>query len=119
MKKLLFLFSLLFLAFGSRAQAPSQAADTPRYFAQCMLDIPDNGSFMQLESDLRANPNVQVARLDLITRRAFIVTQNLPSFSQEDFLSWLGSQAPAASCIQVGLLGTDQVRPYPFTNCND
>lgn len=116
MKLFIFLVCVLGSSLASRAQATSEG---PHYFAQCMLDIPDETEFSNLENALRANPYVQVVRLDKVTRRAFLLTKDLPSFSQEQFSAWLGEYAQDASCIQVGLHGVDQVNPYPFTECND
>lgn len=119
MRHCLVIICLLGLSFVSKAQTPQTVEPEPRYFAQCMLDIQDESVFFQLEADLRANPNVGVARLDWVTKRAFLVTKDLTSFSREQFESWLGEQASNATCIQVGLHGVDQVNPYPFTNCEN
>ncbi len=115
MRTLLLLVCLVFVSFASKAQT----TEGPKYFAQCMLDIDDQTTFQNLESELRLNPYVQVVRLDWISKRAFLLTKDLSSFSIEQFRSWLGEHATNASCIQVGLHGTDPVNPYPFTNCEN
>lgn len=119
MRNCLVIICLLGLSFFSKAQT-TQTGDTgPKYFAQCMLNIEDENIFHQLEADLRANPYVSVARLDWISKRAFVLTKDLSFFSREQFESWLGEQAAQATCVQVGLHGVDPVNPYPFTNCEN
>lgn len=109
---------LLCASFASKAQT-APAADSPNYFAQCMLHIEDEQLFRQLETDLRAHPHVSVVRLDWYSKRAFLLTKDLTAFTPEQFASWLGEQAEKATCIQVGLHGIDPVNPYPFTNCEN
>jgi hypothetical protein len=116
MKYLIVIICFFGLSFASNAQESSQ---TPKYFAQCMLDINDEPAFHALEESLRSNPYVSVVRLDWSTKRAFLVTKDLTSFTQTEFSSWLGEYADQATCIQVGLHGVDQVNPYPFTNCEN
>lgn len=103
--------------FTSFAQEGVQAA--PKYFAQCMLSIEDETEFRTLEENLRANPNVSIVRLDWYSKRAFLLTKEINTFSESDFSAWLGEYADDASCIQVGVHGVDQVNPYPFTNCDN
>lgn len=116
MKRLLLLVCLLCISFAGKSQTTEAG---PKYFAQCMLDIEDEATFTNLESELRLNPYVQVVRLDWISKRAFLLTKDLSTFSIEQFRSWLGENATNASCIQVGLHGVDPVNPYPFTNCEN
>jgi len=116
MKYLIVIICFFGLSFASKAQEISQ---TPKYFAQCMLDINDEPAFRSLEESLRNNPYVSVARLDWPTKRAFLLTKDLTSFTEQEFSSWLGEYADQATCIQVGLHGVDQVNPYPFTNCEN
>jgi len=116
MKRFFLVICLLGLSMGAKAQTSTEG---PHYFAQCMLNIEDQQVFSDLEASLRSNPYVSVARLDWNTHRAFLITKDLTSFSREQFESWLGASASNASCIQVGLHGTDVVNPYPFTNCEN
>jgi hypothetical protein len=116
MKYFLIIVCLLGLSFVSQAQSSSEG---PKYFAQCMLNIDDEQTFRNLEQSLRDNPYVGVVRLDWISRRAFLLTKDLTSFSVEQFQSWLGEEASQATCIQVGLHGIDPIAPYPFTNCEN
>lgn len=97
----------------------TQSAQTPKFFAQCMVDINTTEQAEELTLILRENPYVEVARVDWPTKRVFILTKNVTDFTEGNFSSWLGTYATAATCIQVGLHGVDQVNPYPFTNCNN
>jgi hypothetical protein len=116
MKYFLIIVCLLGLSFVSRAQNNYEG---PRYFAQCMLNIDNEQTFRSLEQSLRDNPYVEIVRLDWTSKRAFLLTKDLSSFSVEQFQSWLGEQVSQATCIQVGLHGTDAIAPYPFTNCEN
>ena len=97
----------------------SQTAQTPNFFAQCLLDISTDEQADELSTILRENPYVQVARVDWPTKRVFILTKDISHFTETNFNSWLGVFSSSATCIQIGLHGTDRVNPYPFTNCND
>jgi hypothetical protein len=116
MRYFLVIVCLLGLTFVSRAQ---NTTDEPKYFAQCMLNIEDETTFRDLEQSLRNNPYVSVVRLDWISKRAFLLTRDIASLSEEQFQSWMGIHANQAFCIQVGLYGTDVINPYPFTNCEN
>ena len=97
----------------------SQTPQEPKFFAQCMLVLNAHEEAEQLTLDLRENPYVEIARVDWPTKRVFILTKNTSNFTEADFISWLGTFASSASCIQVGLHGIDVVQPYPFVNCNE
>jgi len=115
MKKLTILICFIGLSFSGFSQSTTEP---PKFFAQCMLNIEDETIFRSLEDELRANPYVQVVRLDWTSKRAFLLTKELTSFTVEEFQGWLGTNVSSASCFQVGLHGTDQVNPFPFTNCD-
>lgn len=95
----------------------SQEQHPPHYFAQCLLNIDNQADFDALNLDLQSNPYVKVVRLDWHTKRLFLLTQDINGLPLGTFNSWLGTYLPAASCVQIGLHGTDQVNPYPFVNC--
>lgn len=109
---------VVFLGFLSGAKAQTNT-EHPVYFAQCMINLDDQETFTQLEQSLRDNPYVKIVRLDWISKRAFLLTKDIDAFSKEQFRSWLGAHADAASCIQVGQYTIDPINPYPFTNCDN
>lgn len=116
MKNLLLLLLLVFISSTSFSQT---ANSTVHFFGQCMVSSLDNQELIELELHLKQNPYVQVARVDLVSKRVFILTKDISSYNLNDFKSWLGEKESAATCIQVGLHGVDQVNPFPFTNCNN
>jgi hypothetical protein len=108
---------LFFSFFGFSQQTANQTA--PEFFAQCMLNITDATQLTALEMQLRSIPFVRVARVDIPTHRVFLVTKDVNSFTETEFIAWMGTYASNYTCLQIGLLGVDNVNPYPFTNCND
>lgn len=114
--KLILVTAMLFLSANFTF---SQQQSNTHFFAQCILNIDDQAVLTSLEADLRQMPFVQVVRIDIPTKRVFLLTQNLEEISIESFKSWLGGHSESASCVQVGLHGTDVVQPYPFTNCTN
>jgi hypothetical protein len=118
MKSILTILLLTATSFWGFSQTTVQQS-APQYFAQCMLTITDEAQFNELQEDLRQNPYVALVRLDWHTKRAFLLSKDITSLDETQFLSWLGVYASNATCIQVGLHGIDQVKPYPFTDCEN
>ena len=116
MKTTIILVLLLFFSGISNAQTEGEGA---KYFAQCMVNIMDEEMFRSVESNIRLNPNVEVVRLDWETKRAFVLTKSLDSFTDADFEAWFGSHTINISCIQTGVYGVDEIARYPFTNCSN
>lgn len=108
---------LLFFLFAGRGLAQESAGT--KYFAQCMVNITDETNFRILEDNLRQNPNVAVVRLDWVTKRAFVLTNNLEHLTESDFASWFGVASSHISCIQTGVYGVDEIAKYPFANCSN
>lgn len=106
---------LLFTSYGN-AQTENEGV---KYFAQCMVNITDLEMFRSIESNIRLNPNVEVVRLDWETKRAFVLTKNLSSFTDADFQAWFGGNTINISCIQTGVYGVDEIAKYPFANCSN
>jgi hypothetical protein len=79
----------------------------------------DEEMFRSIEANIRLNPNVEVVRLDWETKRAFVLTKNLTSFTDADFEAWFGSNTINISCVQTGVYGVDEIARYPFTNCSN
>lgn len=97
----------------------SQTSNTPKFFGQCMIAVQTIEEAQELTNMLKENPYVDVVRVDWPTKRIFLTTKDISTFSESNFNSWLGEFSSLATCFQVGLHGVDQVNPYPFTNCND
>lgn len=96
---------------------PNSAQNSTVYFAQCMLTIDSEDELRDLEMHLRANPYIAIARVDIPTKRIFLLTKNIDSFSDETFTSWLGQATTKSYCHQSGIYGVDTIATYPFKNC--
>jgi hypothetical protein len=118
MKKMSFLFVIMLLSTMSFGQQTNQPINV-NLFAQCMFDIQDQQAMLDLEQEMRLNPNTDMVRLDFNTQRAFIITVDLQTLSENDFRSWFGAYASGVHCVQIGVRGVDVMDPYPFTNCQD
>jgi hypothetical protein len=88
------------------------------FFAQCLLSIDNEDELKVIENNLRMNPYVSIVRIDIPTKRLFLLTKNTPTFNLENITSWLGNAASQATCFQIGIYGIDTIAKYPFTNCN-
>jgi hypothetical protein len=115
---LLFVFSLVH--FSAQTEAIEPNLSTPIYlFAQCMYEIDDKDAFMEMENQFRLNPTVKVVRFDWSTKRVFVLMHNITSLSESEFRAWFSTNSNLPTCVQIGVHGTDTVKPYPFTNCNN
>ncbi len=88
------------------------------FFAQCMLTIESEDELRELEIYLRANPYISVARVDIPTKRIFLLTKNIDTFTSESLSSWLGEASTKSYCHQIGIYGVDTIATYPLKNCN-
>ena len=60
---------------------PNSTQNSTVYFAQCMLTIESQDELRELEIHLRANPYISVARVDIPTKRIFLLTKNIDTFT--------------------------------------
>lgn len=107
---------VLFVVFFSGAQVSEQKVIL---FAQSKFKIENQQELKLLETKLRENPYVKVARLDFNTQRSFILVKDLESLTEEQFMSWFEEYADTLKCIQIGVYGVDKIEPYPFKNCEE
>jgi hypothetical protein len=110
------LILLLLCSHFGQSQTTSSVSDT-HFFAQCKLTMSNQAAFDSLQLDLASNPYVSVVRVDFYSKRLFLLTKNITSYTEPQFLSWLGAYMTNATCIQIGVHGVDAVKPYPFTDC--
>lgn len=110
---------LMFLLCFQFGQAQTTSNGTTNFFAQCKLTMTSQAAFDSLQIDLAANPYVQIVRVDYYSKRLFLLTKNITSFNETQFLTWLGNYPADAKCIQIGVHGVDVVKPYPFTDCEN
>jgi len=115
--KLLITLSLVFVLGAFNGYSQETTAPTT-LFAQCMFDISDRTEMQALQTEINANPYVEMVRLDYNTQRALIMTHDLTELSIEDFKTWFGAHSGTVYCVNIGVRGVDQMKPYPFTNCD-
>lgn len=104
------------LAQNSNSVAPS---GSKHLFAQGMLNMDDEAAIREREAEMRNNPFIQVVRLDVFSKRFFILTRGLDHLSESELQTWFSEDASEISCVQIGIHGIDKVNPFPFENCND
>ena len=109
---------LIFLLLLGASQVKAQTQSTS-FFGQCMIEVATAEEMAQLQTTMRENPYIKVVRLDYNTQRAFILTQNLESLTEENFISWFSQYADKVKCVQVGQHGVDSIKPFPFEGCEN
>jgi hypothetical protein len=72
-------------------------------------------SSIQLE--VRKNPNVKVARIDPLSGQILLITNELASWSKNEFISIFGENSSKLNCIFIGVYGIDHLKTYPFKDC--
>jgi len=105
------LFLVLTLSFGSFAQS------NPKVFTQGLFSIANNEDVRSLETAMRSIPSLNVVRLDFNTQRFFVLKNDATPITEDDVKSWFGNHANSVSCIQIGVHGQDEVKSFPFTDC--
>jgi hypothetical protein len=115
MKTLGLIFFLLLGAAYVKAQ--SQPIQPSTFFGQCMIEISTAEEMAQLQATMKENPYIKIVRLDYNTQRAFILTQNVESLTEDNLVSWFNEYADKVRCVQVGQHGVDIIKPFPFEGC--
>lgn len=115
MKKLFLTLFLLASFYGITQTSKSEVV----LFGQCIFNIQDETVMDSLQKEIASIPYVEMVRLDYLTQRAFIITKNTESLSQEEFKSWFGNFESTIQCIQIGVRGIDPMDTYPFKNCKN
>lgn len=114
MKNILF---ILMLIVSANADAQEwNVVESSKFFAQGMLNIPQQ-EMIDLQTEMRQIPNLEVVRLDHNSNRFFILIDNMSSVSNEQLLNWFGEYAEFVNCVQIGVHGVDAVNSFPFVNC--
>lgn len=116
-----FILFALFMAFMHLSYAQTQATSTTvaSFFAQGMLPDMNEENIRSLETEIRDIAYVQVVRLDVQTKRFFIVTKDISQFDELILRSWFSGIGDELECIQIGVQGIDSVNPFPFVNCQN
>ena len=91
--------------------------ENPTLFAQCVFVIADEIELLQVETQIKEHPNVQLVRLDHNTQRAFILTKDIEHLTEQELKSWFNTYSESVRCVQIGVYGIDEIDLYPFENC--
>lgn len=116
MKTILILASIFFTT--SFLHSQNLATQEVTLFGQCMIELQDQSEMLALETEMRANPNIKIVRLDYYSQRAFILTKDMDQLTEEQFTSWFNASSDKVRCIQVGRYGIDAIKPFPFQDCD-
>jgi len=114
MKNLLLI--VLLLSSSNMFAQDWNVVESSKFFAQGMLDI-SKPEMLDLQTEMRQIPNLEVVRLDHNSNRFFILINNMTSVSNEQLLNWFGEYANFVTCIQIGVHGVDAINAFPFVNC--
>lgn len=105
---------VLFIFFGFKAKCQETSTTL---FAQCLFEIENVAELESLQNDIREIPVTTIVRLDHHSQRAFILTTGIESLSEAELRSWFGQFASSVRCIQIGVKGVDEIKNYPFADC--
>lgn len=119
MRKIITFLFLTFFIGHAYNQSLQSTGNQNTLFAQGMIDMNDAQEFRQMESNLKGNPYVKIARVDEFSNRFFLLTKDIAQLSEEDLRSWFGGNASQIRCIQIGVYGIDAVETFPFANCQN
>jgi hypothetical protein len=114
-----FYISFLVFIISLNIGAQKTLSSTTAFFGQCVIDINNHDEIRQLEADMRLNPHIKLVRLDVISKRVFILTKGIDVLTEENFRSWFLGYASKVRCVQIGLHGVDAINPYPFKGCEN
>lgn len=91
--------------------------DETKYFAQGLFQIEEESTIKTIENNIRNNASVVVARLDIPTKRFFILTNQ--AINEQTLSNWFGVYGNTIKCVQQGTYGVDTIYQYPFIGCNE
>ena len=107
---------LLFFSFIPLLSLLSQ--EEVKFFAQGLFQIDNVDEIKAIENTIRENSHVQIARLDIPTKRFFIISKD-EQITDSILANWFGENASSLKCIQYGQAGIDTVKPFPFEDCSE
>lgn len=88
-----------------------------QYFGQAMIDLKQEKTISTIQLEVRKNPNVKVVRIDHLTGQILIITNNIDTWSENEFISIFGDYSSKLNCVFIGVYGVDQLKKYPFKDC--
>ncbi len=88
-----------------------------QYFGQATIDLHDKNVVASLQDEIRKNPSVRVVRIDALSGQVFLITNELTSWNETDFISIFGENSSKLNCTYIGIYGKDQIKKFPFIDC--
>jgi|688.fasta_scaffold1356117_2 hypothetical protein len=107
-------FGVIFIIFLS-IQVFSQSGK--QYFGQALIEIKDEKTISSIQLEVRKNPNVKVVRIDPVSGQILLITNELASWSEKEFISIFGENSSKLNCVFIGVYGIDHLKTYPFKDC--
>ena len=117
MKSILLFIILIVGAVYSNAQ--TSQPNPVRHFAQAMMQNLQPQDANLMVADLQSNPNVLMVRYDELTNGLLVVTNEMSSFDQSVFNSWLTIYASNVVCYRDGIQGIDTHLAFNPDFCNN
>ncbi len=114
-----YLIFILILAGTFSASSQQVSSSNSKYFAQGLIDINSDQEIAALEQTMRLNPVFEIVRLDIPTKRFFLIINSSSNISESILKDWFGDYSDSLFCIQIGVYGIDAVNPFPFTDCDN
>jgi len=94
-------------------------SQTNQHFVQGMLSTQmEDQQIRELDNFIRTQPQIEVCRIDLVTKRIFILSKNGQQVSESFLRSLFVSKQADFTCYHTGVYGIDEMRKYPFENCD-
>ena len=88
-------------------------------FAQLMLDTEmSNDMLKELDQSIREKDQVLVCRVDIPTKRVFILSKAGQELSETMIRSWFVEKNASFKCFYKGIYKLDPVQKFPFQNCD-
>lgn len=109
-------YLLIFFLFVT-LQVKGQNQSSTTLFAQCLFEISSPSDLDSLQNEIRNLPFTTIVRLDAHSQRAFILTKGIEELSEEELRSWFGNYSSTVRCVQIGVKGVDEIKRYPFKDC--
>jgi hypothetical protein len=88
-------------------------------FAQLMLDTEMSELLIKdLDQSIREKDQVLVCRIDVPTKRVFILSKPGEVISESMVTSWFLEKNASIRCFYKGIYKLDPVKKFPFQNCD-
>lgn len=117
MKSILLIIFLVTSVMYTGAQ--TNQSSSVRHFAQAMMQNLQPQDVDLMVTELKNNPNVLMVRYDELTNGLLVVTNEMTSFDQTMFNSWLTTYSGNVVCYRDGIQGIDTHLAFNPDFCNN